>query len=234
MTNYLTSPLAGAYPGKAGIRRVTEFVAIVACLSLLTFAQAQTTSPSPAGMSPSAGQPNEAEMMKEMMEMGKPNQNHKLLTNLNGTWNYTVKMWSNGNSNSQPVTFKGTAVRKSIMDGHYVTEDVSATMEMPGPDGKVAPMLFRGHSTEGYDNARQKFVATWYDSTGTGIMLFDGTYDGSTKTFTFTGTMQMTPTLSEKVRETLTLSDKNHMIMEWYENRGGRETKTMEIDYTRA
>jgi Protein of unknown function (DUF1579) len=35
------------------------------------------------------------------------------------------------------------------------------------------------------------------------------------------------------VREVIKVTDKNHHVFEWYENRGGQETKTMEIDYTR-
>ena len=29
------------------------------------------------------------------------------------------------------------------------------------------------------------------------------------------------------------MTDKNHHTFEWYENRGGQEMKTLEIDYTR-
>src|SRR5437868_10690907 len=97
-------------------------VGAAALVGLPLFAQTSETSPSPSptitlspsgltspGMvsSPSvnstpsstssaptaAGQPNDAEMMKQMMELSKLNENHKLLTDLNGTWSYTVTMW---------------------------------------------------------------------------------------------------------------------------------------------
>ena len=65
-----------------------------------SFAQAPATSPG-TGTAPAAavsapgGQPNPQEMMKQMMEMSKLNENHKVLADMNGNWNYTIKMWMN-------------------------------------------------------------------------------------------------------------------------------------------
>ena len=49
----------------------------------------------------------------------------------------------------------------------------------------------------------------------------------------FTGEYEPLPGMHQKIRETLKLTDKDHMTMEWYEDRGGKEVKTMEINYTR-
>ena len=46
-------------------------------------------------------------MMKQMTEMAKLNENHKLLADLDGTWNYTVKMWMSGDPSSKPQESKG-------------------------------------------------------------------------------------------------------------------------------
>ena len=178
--------------------------------------------------------PSEAEMMKMMMELSKLNDNHKLLASMDGTWNFVTKMWMNGDPTSKPEESKGTAVRKSLMGGRYVQMDVKGKMQMPGPDGKMKDMDFNGMALEGYDNARQKFVGAWIDNMGTGIMTTEGTYDASTKTFTFTGEFQMSATMKQKIRETVKLTDKDHIVFEWYEDRGGKEVKTMEINYTRA
>jgi hypothetical protein len=40
--------------------------------------------------------------------------------------------------------------------------------------------------------------------------------------------------MKSQAREVLKIADNNHMMLEWYENRGGNEVKTMEINYTRA
>jgi hypothetical protein len=198
--------------------------------SSATSTSASATS-SPASAS---GMPSEAEMMKMMVEMGKLNENHKLLTSLDGNWDYTVKMWMDGDSSKKPQESKGTATRKSVMGGRYVQMDVKGKFQMPWPDGKMKEVDFTGQGMEGYDNAKKKFVGTWMDSMGTGIVMSEGTYDPASKTFTYTSEYEMAPGMKQNIRETLKVPDNNHMTMEWYENRPGQgEVKTMQIDYTK-
>ena len=147
-----------------------------------------------------------------------------------GTWSYTVKMWMDPKANPSEST--GTAVRKSVMDGRFVTGDYSGKFKMPGADGKMKDMNFKGMSLDGYDNVKQKFVSAWVDNMGTGVMLSDGTYDASTKTFTYTGDYEPMPGMKTKVRETLKIVDANHHTFEYFEDRGTGEAKTMEINYT--
>jgi hypothetical protein len=107
-------------------------------------------------------------------------------------------------------------------------------MQMPGEDGKMKDMQFKGMAVEGYDNVKKKFVSSWIDSMGTGIQGSEGTYDPASKTFTYTMEMEPMPGMKQQVREVIKVTDKDHMMLEWYENRGGQEKKTMEIAYTRA
>ena len=211
------------------------FAALIATTS---FAQSPAASPAIAS-SPAAavgapgGQPNPQEMMKQMMEISKLNENHKLLADMNGNWNYTIKMWMNPDPNAKPQESKGTATRKNIMSGRYVMMDVSGKMQMPGEDGKMKDIQFKGMAVEGYDNVKKKFIGSWIDNMGTGIELSEGTYDPATKTFTYTSEMEPMPGMKTQVREVLKVADNNHMLLEWYENHGGQERKTMEIAYTR-
>ena len=208
-----------------------------------SFAQTETKEPatlaSPAtaaAVAAPSGQPSAEEMqkmMQQMMELSKLNENHKILTDLNGTWNYTVKMWMDGDTSKKPQESKGTAVRKSIMDGRFVEMDVTGKMQMPGPDGKPKEMTFKGHGMEGYDNVKKKFIGTWMDNMGTGILMSEGDYDPATKSLTYTGEYEAMPGMKTAIREVVKLTDKDHMSFEWYENRGGQEMKTMEISYTR-
>ena len=46
-----------------------------------------------------------------------------------------------------------------------------ANMEMPGADGKMKKTEFKGMSIDAYDNVKQKFVSTWIDNMGTGVMM---------------------------------------------------------------
>ena len=172
-------------------------------------------------------------MMKQMIEMSKLNENHKLPSSLDGSWNYTIKMWMNPDPNAKPQESKGTATRKTVMAGRYVMMDVSGKLQMPGEDGKMKDVQFKGMGIEGYDNTKKKFVGSWIDNMGTGIAFSEGTYDPATKTFTYTSEMEPVPGMKSQVREVIKITDNNHMTLEWYENQGGGEKKTMEIAYTR-
>src|SRR5881392_4341395 len=205
---------------------VTAFMA-AASLAVSSFAQQTATSPvtggkasnagqvpvpaNPAGStgaSAPTGQPNAADMMKQMMELSKLNENHKLLSSLDGNWNYTIKFWMNPDPNAKPQESKGTAVRKSMMDGRFSTLDVTGKMEMPGPDGKKKEMTFKGHGIDGYDNVKKKFVGSWIDNMGTGIMFSEGDYDPTTKTFTYTSEFEAIPGMKQQIREVMKIVDK--------------------------
>src|SRR6266566_8117319 len=120
---------------------VTVFMAATS-LAVSSFAQQTTTSPVTGGKGASAptGQPNAADMMKQMMELSKIGENHKLLSSLDGNWDYTIKFWMNPDPSAKPQESKGTATRKSVMGGRYVLMDVSGKMQMPGEDGKMKDM----------------------------------------------------------------------------------------------
>jgi hypothetical protein len=194
-------------------------------------AAASLTSAAATDVKVSAQKPDDAEMMAKMMELSKLNDNHKLLGTLAGTWTDTVKMWMDPKGN--PTESKGTAVRKAIMGGRYYVCDFTGQMQMPGADGKPKNMEFKGMSIEGYDNVKQKFVSTWCDIMGTGIVMSEGTYDAGSKTFTYTGSFEAMPGMTIKLRETLKIVDANHHTFEYFEDRGQGEMKSVEINYTR-
>ncbi len=211
-----TSPDSAAAKEKAATTAVAESAAAAATSAVAA---------------PAAGQPSEAELMKMMMEMGAMNENHKLLGEVAGDWTYTLKMWMA--PGAPPSESKGTVTRKPEMGGRFFIADVAGKFQMPGPDGKMKDMDFRGRATDGYDNAKGKFVSTWYDNMSTGIMFTEGTYDAASKSLTYTGSYVMMPGTTIKVRQVIKMIDKDHHSMDYYEDRGGKETKTMEIAYTR-
>jgi len=223
---------------KTFLALITILFATVIATSL--FAQAPATSPPAASVhsatqsTGATGMPDPQEMMKQMMEMSKLNENHKLLADMNGNWNFSIKMWMNPDPNAKPQESKGTATRKSVMDGRYVVMDVTGKMQMPDQTGKMKDMQFKGMGVDGYDNVKKKFVSSWIDNMGTGIQFSDGTYDPATKTLTYTSEIEMMPGMKTPVREVIKMTDKDHMQMEWYETHGGQEKKTMEIAYTRG
>jgi hypothetical protein len=194
-----------------------------------------TSASSPASMSAaSSTQPSADDMQKMMavmMEMGKVGENHKLLGELAGNWTYTLKMWMD--PAGKPHESKGTSTRKAVMDGRYYIAEHTGKFQMPGADGKMKDMNFKGMAIEGYDNARKKFVSSWIDNMSTMIMNSEGSYDAATKTFTYNAECEMEPGKTTKIREVIKVVDKDHHTFEWYDNSRGAEAKTMEISYTR-
>lgn len=163
-------------------------------------------------------------MMEAWQKAATPGSNHKLLATLNGQWNFTTKMWME--PGAPPETSTGTAVYTPLMDGRYIQGEYKGTFN---------GMPFQGLGLTGYDNVARHFTATWADNMSTSIMLMTGTYDPAAKTFTYKGDMDdmMKPGAKVKVRQIVkVLGDDSH-VMEWYESRGGKELKTMEISYTR-
>jgi len=199
-------------------------------LALSAPCRGQDSAASKTGDKPAPG--DEAQMMATMMEMAKPSENHKILEALTGSWSYKVKWWMH--PEGPPMESAGTCATKSAMDGRYFITEHSGKMSMPGPDGKMMDADFQGMSTEGYDNAKKKFVASWIDNMGTGIMLMQGTYDPATKTMTYLGEEEPMPGMKFNVRQTIKYTDNDHHTMEYYEVHGDKEIKMMEIDYTRS
>ena len=220
-----TTPMATLAPSMTPSAMKASSPAAETKLSTAATAPATTASTSV------SAQPS-AEEMKQMMELAKLNENHKMLAETAGTWNYVTKFWMD--PKGPPTESKGTAIRKAVMDGRYVTGDYTGSFKMPGADGKMQTMNFKGMSMDGYDNVKKKFVNGWVDNMGTGIMITEGTYDAASKTITYTGEAEMMPGMKSKVKEVVKLTDKDHMSMEFFEDRGQGETKGMEITYTRA
>ena len=175
---------------------------------------------------------DDSQMMATMVEMAKPGVNHKTLEGLVGSWTYKTKWWMH--PDAPPMESSGTCSTKSVMDGRYFVSEHTGAMSMPGADGKTMDVVFRGLGTEGYDNAKKKFVASWIDNMGTGILMMEGTYDPSAKTMTYLGEEEPMPGMKFKMREVVTYTDQDHHSLAFYEVHDGAEVKVMEIAYTRS
>lgn len=165
-----------------------------------------------------------AAMMKAWTEYMTPGDMHNLMAKYNGTFNAEVTMWMD--PAAPPSTSKATTVNKMILGNRY---------QESTHNGNFNGMPFEGKSIMGYDNAKKKFVSTWVDNMGSGIMVMEGSYDEGTKTISTSGTMTDPMTGKDcTVRETMQFVDDNTQIMEMYsEGPDGKEYKNMEIKYTR-
>jgi hypothetical protein len=176
---------------------------------------------------PAAGQemtPEQKAMMEAMAKAGAVTENHKRLDYMVGEWTFASKCWME--PGAPPTESTGTCTTTAIYGGRYVISEHA---------GDFMGQPFEGTACCGYDNTKGKYVTAWIDNMSTGIFTFEGTYDAATKTFTYTGEMDdcMSPGSKIRVREVIKVVDKDKHTFEWYETRGGKETKTMEMTYTR-
>jgi hypothetical protein len=93
---------------------------------------------------------------------------------------------------------------------------------------------FEGLSIDGYDRYKKEYYSLWFDTMGTGMLLSKGSCSPDHKTTTMTGSM-FEPSLNADVatRSVSTLVDDNTLKMEMYASKDGKESKMMEVVYTR-
>ena len=163
-------------------------------------------------------------MMEAYARAGEIRTEQKQLKYFEGTWSSATKMWMDPKAPPQEST--GTAKMSSLYDGRYLV----FTQE-----SEYGGQKFQGQGLMGFDNLKGKFFSTWVDSMSTGFWLSYGTYDAAKKVYTFHGEMPdiAKPTTSVKVRQLFRIIDDNHYAFDWYETRGGKENRSMEITYTR-
>jgi len=185
-----------------------------------TLTKGQPEMKAPPGMNP-------ADMMA-CMEAGKVGPMHAFLQKMVGTWNGKTQMWM-GPDMPEPMNSECTQTIAGIMDGRFVQCDMVG--QMPGMGE------FKGRGTTGYDNVSGKFVSTWIDSFGTGIMTGTGERSADGKTMKWEYTYNCPITKKEavmKITENYTSADAMSMSMYMKEPRSGKEYKHMHIELTRA
>ena len=179
------------------------------------------TAPAFAAETPKAPSAEQQAMMEKMTKAATPGPQHEMLKKMAGEWNATVTLQMDP---AQPPEVEQSTSTITVVMDRYCQEVVT---------GQMMGQPFSGMGLTGYDNVLGKYVSTWIDNMGTGIMMSEGDYDPATKTFTYTGEIEMIPGMKQKIREVVKITDKDHMDFEYYEERGGKEMKTMEIAYTR-
>ena len=214
------------------VLRSSYVLAIVVCLLALAlaypvYAQQKPKPAAPqaaAAKAPSAQAAAEKAMMDAMMKAATPGENHKLLASLNGNWNFVNKFWMD--PAAPPSESTGTLTRSSILGGRYFQGTYK---------GVMSGMPFEGLGFDAYDNVAKQFVSSWMDNMGTGLMVMTGRYNAATKTITYTGQAPdlMNPGKTYKMRQLIRVESADRFVTEFYETRGAKEVKTMEIVATR-
>jgi len=156
-----------------------------------------------------------------------PTPGHELLAHCVGTWDATIKSWTQG-PDSEPLISHGTEVVRLMPGGLWAVEEF---------EGKFGEAPFHGHGQSGYDPLKKKYVGTWVDSMSPSIMMIEGDYDPISKTMTSYG--KGTEPRSGKPFEakmTTVHKDKDSRVFTMFmksDETKGEFVKMMEISYTR-
>lgn len=185
--------------------------------------EAPATSSIPSAPTDSAGM---AAMMEAWMDFAKPGAEHAWMATHAGTWVCdSVKQWMD--PSQPPTTAKATDVVTMGMNGLYQMSDFSSSM-------MGQPMM--GHGLMGYDKMKKKFVLSWIDNMGSGIVRMEGSYDDATKTLNLSG-KQSDPgrKMETDIRQELKFHDDNSYTLAMYGtgHDGKSEQKFMEGTFKR-
>lgn len=201
-----------------GILAGLALLVVVAALAIGADEKAKKTA------MPAAGGMDEKAMMEAWAKFMTPGAEHKKMEASVGTWETSVKSWMD--PAKPPMESKGTAENRMILGGRFIEQRFTGTM-MDQP--------FEGIGVTGYDNYKKKYVTTWMDSMGTGILYGLGTADATGKTLTFTGEMD-DPMQGKTMpyKNMITFIDNDHQTFEmWCPGADGKMAKMMEIHYIR-
>ena len=167
--------------------------------------------------------PEEQAMMEACAKAMTPGEGHAALSPTVGTFKGTVTMWMT--PGGEPTVSTGTATNKWMLGGRYLQGSFS---------GEFMGEPFTGLGYTGFDNVQGKYVGTWMDTMGTGMMTSVGEQSSPTE-FTFVAKMWDPMTGKESTfRQKLTIKDRNNHVFEmWGAGPDGVSFKTMEIVYTR-
>ncbi|RZK39925.1 MAG: DUF1579 domain-containing protein [Pedobacter sp.] len=164
-----------------------------------------------------------AAMNKAWADYMTPGDVHKMLASTEGKWNAEIAFYYSPDS---PSVSKLTCENKMILGGRY---------QQSMYEGSIEGMPFEGINTLAYDNAKKIYISTWIDNMGTGVMHLEGKYDEASKKMHLQG--KATDVVSGQpinVREVFTFVDKDTQLMEMFEEKNGKEMKTMSISLKRA
>jgi hypothetical protein len=163
--------------------------------------------------------------MQACTEAGTPGRQHEHLRKSVGTWVGKHTMWMS--PEAPPVVSECSSMISAIMDGRFVKCETTGEMPM-GP--------FSGFGIYGFDNVSQKFVSSWIDNCGTGIMQGTGDLSADGKVMTWTNTVNC-PVAKKPVtmRQVETVTGDNTSTLEMFspDPKTGREFKMMQIDFRR-
>ncbi len=164
-----------------------------------------------------------AAIMKAWVDFYTPGDMHKWMAKQNGTWTGEVTAWMD--KDKPPVKWNATSTNTTTYNGLYQIGTFKGTM---------MGMPFEGQSILGYDNSKKKFVTTWIDNMGSGILIMTGDWDEASKTLHLKGTQTNPMDGSDmSIRQEVKFVDDNTQVTTMFGTIAGAEEKMMEINLKR-
>ena len=182
-----------------------------------TAAKGKKTAPKKKGMS-------EAEMMQAWHKAATPADGHKRLEPMVGT--FKTKVTFVMAPGAPPNVGEGTSEHRWVLGGRYVEQSYK---------GDSMGMPFEGLGYTGYDNAQGKYVGTWMDTFGTGVMNSLGVGKPTAKEIKF-DSVAIEPSGKKILFDCVVrIQDKNkHSFEMWTKAPNGKKFRTMLAEYVRA
>ncbi len=165
---------------------------------------------------------DQAKMEAMWKAFATPGEQHAHFKDMEGAWSVETKDYMM--NPSSPTVSHGEAKFETIMDGRFLVQHFHSTM-----NGQP----FEGMGITGYDNAKKKYVGSWIDNMGTGVMNTEGSVDPETNTLVEYSEMS-SPMGPMKIKMVTKHVDENRFTFTMFMmTPEGKETKSMELTYTR-
>jgi len=164
-----------------------------------------------------------AAMMAAMQANMTPDEHHEFLQAFAGDWTYTSTMWMT--PDAPPMESNGTATIEMTLGGRFL---------MGTHTGTMMGMPFEGRGTTGYDKASGKYLATWIDTMGTAITMYEGYVEDEKLILETDSPDPMTSSMDHHRMVQWVEGDDAHVMEYYVTSAGAEETLVMRMNYTRA
>jgi hypothetical protein len=152
-----------------------------------------------------------------------PGNHHEALAERVGNWDVKVTTWLA--PGAAPEVSTGKSEITMIMGGRYLLENFSGEF-----DGRS----FAGMGLTGYDNLKQRYVATWIDTMSTGIMAAESTSIGEDSVeYRGEGPDPLTGSYISVRSSEHRINADTYRFETYVTDPDGEEFKNMELFYTR-
>ena len=166
----------------------------------------------------------EAEMMTQWQAAMTPSAGHARLMPMVGTWRTKTTFQMSPGAPEQ--ISEGTSVHRLVLGGRYLEQVYK---------GSAMGMPFEGIGFTGYDNVQQRYVGTWMDTFGTGLMNSLGVGRPTVEKMEFISET-IEPSGQKQIFESIVRirGHEHHSYEMWTKSPTGKLHRTMLVEYVRA